>query len=134
MNDTLFDYLWGADQCRSYACKYCGKPEPWYYLETMTPGGEANPTKRFLQTRSVGACMAAKRLYVHEGAALGIRGMWIHMFRQAEGRNLLPFEDDIEVGSPEPPIEATEANKYKACGTKSYTTSNNQRHHVSKEK
>jgi len=23
--------------------------------------------------------------------------MWIHMFRQAEGRNLLPFEDDIEV-------------------------------------
>ena len=39
----------------------------------------------------------AKRLYVHEGGALGIRGMWIHMFRQAEGRNLLPFEDDIEV-------------------------------------
>ena len=27
----------------------------------------------------------------------GIRGMWIHMFRHAEGRNLLPFEDDIEV-------------------------------------
>ena len=38
-----------------------------------------------------------KRLYMHEGPALGIRGMWIHMFRQAEGRNLLPFEDDIEV-------------------------------------
>ena len=62
VNVAVFDYMRGADQCRSYACKYCGKPEPWYYLETMTPGGEANPTKRFLQTRNVGACMACKRL------------------------------------------------------------------------
>ena len=62
VNVAIFDYVRGADQCRSYACKYCGKPEPWYYLETQSTGGEANPTKRFLQTRNVGACMACKRL------------------------------------------------------------------------
>ena len=62
VNVVVFDYVRGADQCRSYACKYAGKPEPWYFLETMTPGGEANPVKRFLQSRNVGACMACKRL------------------------------------------------------------------------
>ncbi len=58
----LFDFMRGADQCRSYACKYCGKPEPWYYMETSTPGGEANPVKRFLQCRNVGLCMCHNRL------------------------------------------------------------------------
>ena len=58
----LFDFMRGADQCRSYACKYCGKPEPWYYLETSTPGGEANPVKRFLQCRNIGLCMCHNRL------------------------------------------------------------------------
>ena len=32
VNVLLFDFVRGADQCRSYACKYCGKPEPWYYI------------------------------------------------------------------------------------------------------
>ena len=56
----LFDSLRGADQCRLYACKYCGKPEPWYFLPTT--GGEANPVKRFLQSRNVGLCMCHNRL------------------------------------------------------------------------
>ena len=56
----IFDFLRGADQCRSYACKYCGKPEPWYFLPTT--GGEANPVKRFLQSRNVGLCMCHNRL------------------------------------------------------------------------
>ena len=60
INVMLFDHYRGADQCRSYACKYCGKPEPWYYLET--DGGEANPVKRFVQCRNVGLCMAHNRL------------------------------------------------------------------------
>ena len=60
VNVMLFDYLRGADQCRSYACKYCGKPEPWYFLPTS--GGEANPVKRFLQTRNVGMCMCHNRI------------------------------------------------------------------------
>ena len=62
VNVVLFDPSHGADQCRCYACKYCGKPEPWYYLQTRTPGGEANPVKRFLQARNVGLCMACSRL------------------------------------------------------------------------
>ena len=60
INVMLFDYLRGADQCRSYACKYCGKPEPWYFLPTT--GGEANPVKRFLQSRNVGLCMCHNRM------------------------------------------------------------------------
>ena len=62
VNVLLFDFVRGADQCRSYACKYCGKPEPWHFLETSTPGGEANPVKRYLQARNVGLCMASNRL------------------------------------------------------------------------
>ena len=62
VNVMLFDYMRGADQCRSYACKYCGKPEPWYYMQTDTPGGEANPVKRYLQCRNVGLCMCHNRL------------------------------------------------------------------------
>ena len=65
VNVLLFDYMRGADQCRSYACKYCGKPEPWYFLETATPGGEANPVKRYLQARNVGLCMCHNRLMGH---------------------------------------------------------------------
>ena len=45
---AIFDFLRGADQCRSFVCKYCGMAEPWYYLETEGVGGQANPTKRFL--------------------------------------------------------------------------------------
>ena len=60
INVMLFDHYRGADQCRSYACKYCGQPEPGYYLET--DGGEANPVKRFLQCRNVGLCVAHNRL------------------------------------------------------------------------
>jgi hypothetical protein len=62
VNVMPFDFMRGADQCRSYACKYCGKLEPWYYMETSTPGGEANPVKRFLQCRNVGLCMRQNRL------------------------------------------------------------------------
>ena len=61
VNVVLFDYVRGADQCRSYACKYCGKPEPHYFLETSTPGGEANPVKRYL-SRNVGLCMCHNRM------------------------------------------------------------------------
>ncbi len=60
INVLLFDFMRGADQCRSYACKYCGKPEPWYYL--VTEGEEANGVKRFLQTRNTGLPMAHNRL------------------------------------------------------------------------
>ena len=60
VNVMIFDYLRGADQCISYACKYCGKPEPWYFLPTM--GGEAKLVKRFLQSRNVGLCMCHNRL------------------------------------------------------------------------
>ena len=60
INVMLFDCLKGADQCRSYACKYCDKPEPWYFLPTT--GGEANPVKRFLQSRNVGLCMCHNRM------------------------------------------------------------------------
>ena len=62
VNVVLFDYVRGADQCRSYACKYCGKEEPYYYLETSTPGGEANPVKRYLQSRNIGLCMCHSRM------------------------------------------------------------------------
>jgi hypothetical protein len=62
VNVLHFDPTRGADQCRSYACKYCGKPEPWYYLETKTAGGEANPVKRYFQARNVGLCMCHNRL------------------------------------------------------------------------
>ena len=51
-----------AHQCRSYACKYCGKPEPHYFLETSTPGGEANPVKRYLLSRNIGLCQCHSRL------------------------------------------------------------------------
>lgn len=30
VNVMPFDFLRGADQARLYACKYCGKPEPWF--------------------------------------------------------------------------------------------------------
>ena len=53
-------YLRGADQARLYACKYAGKPEPWFYMETT--GGEANPVKRFLQRRHVGKPMCHSRM------------------------------------------------------------------------
>ena len=36
VNVMLFDFMRGADQCRSYACKYCGKPEPWFGLRGTT--------------------------------------------------------------------------------------------------
>ena len=38
-----------------------------------------------------------KEIVLHDGPSLGIRGMWISMFRSYPDRNLLPFEDDIEV-------------------------------------
>ena len=60
INVMPFDYLNGADQARLYAVKYCGKPEPWFYMETT--GGEANPVKRFLQCRHVGMCMCHSRI------------------------------------------------------------------------
>ena len=55
-----FDFLRGADQARLYACKYAGKPEPWFFMETT--GGEANPVKRFLQCRHVGMPMCHSRM------------------------------------------------------------------------
>jgi len=39
-----------------------GKPESWYYLETQTEGGAANPVKRYLQARNVGLCMCHSRI------------------------------------------------------------------------
>ena len=62
INVLAFDPEYGADQARLYACKYCGKPEPWYFLMTQTAGGEANPVKRFLQSRNVGMCLCQHRL------------------------------------------------------------------------
>ena len=62
INIMPFDPEMGADQARLYAGKYCAKPEPWYYLETRTPGEETNPVKRFLQSRNVGLCLCHSRL------------------------------------------------------------------------
>ena len=72
--------------------EYCGTEVPLLVLADAGASAEVLAYVTALQWSH-----GAKRLYVHEGGALGIRGMWIHMFRQAEGRNLLPFEDDIEV-------------------------------------
>ena len=52
-----FDPWHGADNARQYAGKYAGKQEPWYYLETERDG-----VKHFLQSRTVGLCMAHNRL------------------------------------------------------------------------
>ena len=71
---------------------YCGTEVPLLVLADAGASAEVLAYVSGLQWSH-----GAKRLYVHKGSALGIRGMWIHMFRQAEGRNLLPFEDDIEV-------------------------------------
>ena len=62
VNIVVFDHLRGADQCRSYAYKYCGKAEPHYYLEASDPGGEANPVKRFLLSRNMGLCSCHNRI------------------------------------------------------------------------
>ena len=62
VNVLLFDFARGADQCRSYACKYCGKSEPYSFIEMNSPGGAANPVKKYLQSRNVGMCMACSRL------------------------------------------------------------------------
>ena len=62
VNVMLFDPQYGVEQSRQYACKYCGKAEPWYYLETGNAGGESNPVKRFLKSRNVGMCMCHNRL------------------------------------------------------------------------
>ena len=72
--------------------EYCGTEMPLLVLADVGASPEVLAYVTALQWSH-----GAKRLYVHEGTALGIRGMWIHMFRQAEGRNLIPFEDDIEV-------------------------------------
>ena len=72
--------------------EYCGTEVPLLVLADSGASAEVLAYVTALQWSH-----GAKRLYVHEGTALGIRGMWIHMFRQAEGRNLMPFEDDIEV-------------------------------------
>ena len=72
--------------------EYCGTEVPLLVLADAGASAEVLAYVTALQWSH-----GAKRLYVHEGTALGIRGMWIHMFRQAEGRNLMPFEDDIEV-------------------------------------
>ena len=60
VNVMPFDFLRGADQARLYACKYAGKLEPWFYMETT--GCEANPVKRFLQCRHVGMPMCHSRM------------------------------------------------------------------------
>ena len=65
VNVVLLDFVRGADQCRVYACKYAGKEEPYYFLETSAPGGEANPVKRFLQSRNVGLCMCHNLSLIH---------------------------------------------------------------------
>ena len=62
VNVVAFDPECGADQSRKYPCKYCGKPEPWYYLQTTEGGEEANPVKQFLKSRNVGLCMCHNRL------------------------------------------------------------------------
>ena len=52
INVLPFDLGYGADQSRQYACKYCGKPEPYYFVEAGE--GDANPVTRYLKTRNVG--------------------------------------------------------------------------------
>ena len=92
VNVMIFDYLRGADQCRSYACKYCGKPEPWYFLPTT--GSEANPVKRFLQSRNVGLRMAHNRLLGFRvvRSTVSTQFLWPQFTVDANAREARPLE------------------------------------------
>ena len=61
VNVLLFDPEKGADTARQYATNYVAKPESYTFLEAEA-GDEQNPTKRYLETRTVGAPMACNRL------------------------------------------------------------------------
>ncbi len=60
-NVVLLDPDAGADTARQYATKYVAKPEKYSFLEAEA-GDEANPMKRYLETRLVGGCMCCGRL------------------------------------------------------------------------
>eukprot|EP00908_Phaeocystis_cordata_P021950 Transcript_4359.p1 GENE.Transcript_4359~~Transcript_4359.p1 ORF type:complete len:474 (-),score=163.87 Transcript_4359:38-1438(-) len=72
--------------------EYCGAEVP---LLVIADAGASDSVLEFV--RGAKWSHGERRVEAHQGPSLGIRGMWIHMFRHAEGRNLLPFEDDIEV-------------------------------------
>jgi len=72
--------------------EYCGARVPIVVMADM--GSDAEVLK---YVQSFGWSHGTKELVLHEGPARGIRGMWIHMFRTLGERNVLPFEDDIEV-------------------------------------
>ena len=72
--------------------EYCGARVP---LVMMADAGSSADVLAYVQ--SFGWSHGTKELVLHEGPARGIRGMWIHMFRTLGERNVLPFEDDIEV-------------------------------------
>lgn len=61
VNVVLFDPDQGADTARQYVTKYVAKPEAYQFLEAGDED-EQNPTKRFLESRMCGACMACNRL------------------------------------------------------------------------
>ena len=72
--------------------EYCGTHIPLLFML------DANASVEVLSyARDMHWPHGQKRVYYHQGAALGTRGMWIEMFRIAAGRNMLPLEDDTEV-------------------------------------
>ena len=58
--------------------EYCGTEVPLLVLADAGASAEVLAYVSALQWSH-----GAKRIYEHEGAPLGIRGMWIYMFRQA---------------------------------------------------
>ena len=59
INVLPFDPHHNVDQAKLYCTKYAGKPEKSYFLDVGQAGSKV---KRFLQARTVGACMAVNRL------------------------------------------------------------------------
>ena len=57
INLLPFDPSHGAAQARQYCCKYAGKGEKYYFLETERDG-----VKDFLKARTIGLCMCHNRL------------------------------------------------------------------------
>jgi len=60
-----FDPRFGCDAARLYACKYAAKPEPGFFLETLTGGLKElahNSVKKLLHCRT--AALPLNRVFV----------------------------------------------------------------------
>ena len=57
VNVLCFDPVRNCDQARTYASKYCSKPEKWFYMEC-----DNNGLQHWLRCRTVGLAMVYNRL------------------------------------------------------------------------